>query len=137
MRTDVDKKSRQYFRQSVCLTAAMYFISLLVVRIGYRDELLMPAAVSTVFSLVFAAIVAFAWKRVASRRPDQLPTFHMGVSGGRMLAALFTMLVYYLATGRQSMLTFVLVFLTFYVVHLVHHSVFFARESNRSGNAKN
>lgn len=135
--TDIDKKSRQYFRQSLCLTVAMFLISLLVVRIGYRDDVLAPAEVSAVFSVVFAAIVAFAWKRVASKKPDQLPALHMGISGGRMLAALFTMLVYYLATGRQSMLTFVIVFLIFYVVHLVHHSVFFARESNRSGNANN
>jgi hypothetical protein len=49
-----------------------------------------------------------------------------------MLLALATMFVYYLVVGRGAMLVFVLVFMAFYILSLAHHSVFFARVSNRS-----
>ena len=49
-----------------------------------------------------------------------------------MLLALAVMFVYYLACGRSAMLLFFLVFIVFYFVSLAHHSIFFARVSNRS-----
>jgi hypothetical protein len=49
-----------------------------------------------------------------------------------MLMALAVMFVYYLVNGRDAMLVFFLVFMAFYLVSLIHHSVFFARVSNRS-----
>ena len=47
-----------------------------------------------------------------------------------MLLALATMFVYYLVKGREAMLPFFIVFVVFYVVQLVHHSIFFSRVSN-------
>ena len=49
-----------------------------------------------------------------------------------MLLALAVMLVYYLVCGSDTMLTFFLVFMAFYLVALAHHSIFFARVTNRS-----
>ena len=66
---------------------------------------------------------------------------HVGRSAGsydrgrqlkHMLLALAVMFVYYLVNGRDAMLVFFLVFMAFYLVSLIHHSVFFARVSNRS-----
>ena len=48
------------------------------------------------------------------------------------MLALAVMFVYYLVNGRDAMLVFFLVFMAFYLVSLIHHSVFFARVSNRS-----
>ena len=42
------------------------------------------------------------------------------------------MFVYYLIAGREAMLPFFLVFMVFYVLLLIHQSVFFAKVSNRS-----
>jgi hypothetical protein len=49
-----------------------------------------------------------------------------------LLLALAVMFVYYLVAGRSAMLVFFLVFMVFYVVSLAHHTIFFARVSNRS-----
>ena len=49
-----------------------------------------------------------------------------------MLLALGVMMVCYLVVGRDAMTVFFLVFMSFYVMLLVHHAVFFGKVSNRS-----
>lgn len=129
---DIDKTSRCYAQQQLCLTAALFLVALLVARVWLLDSILVPAIVSAVFSLIVGFSLAVIWRRVAKRSPENLPTFFTAVSGFRMLLALATMLVYYLVSDREEMMVFFLVFLTFYFILLAHHSVFFARVSNRS-----
>ena len=129
---DIKKLSKQYARQELLLTAFLFLITLLVMRVWYLNELLVPAIVSAAFTLVVSTALAAIWCRVATRSPQQLPTFFTAVSGFRMLLSLATMFVYYLVCGRDAMLMFFLVFMAFYIASLAHHSIFFARVSNRS-----
>lgn len=129
---DVDKISKRYARQALFLTAALFLIALLVMRVWYVDEMLTPVIVSVVFTLVVSGAVAVIWRRIAKRSPESLPTFYTAVSGFRLLLALAVMFVYYLVNGSDAMLVFFLVFMVFYLVSLAHHSVFFAKVSNRS-----
>ncbi len=69
---------------------------------------------------------------MAERNPEGLTTFYTAVSGFRMLLALGVMMVCYLVVGRDAMTVFFLVFMSFYVMLLVHHAVFFGKVSNRS-----
>ena len=132
MVNDIDKLSKRYARQELLLTAALFLITLLVMRVWYLNELLVPAIVGAAFTLVVSAALAAIWRRVATKSPDSLPTFFTAASAFRMLLALAVMFVYYLVNGRDAMLVFFLVFMAFYLVSLIHHSVFFARVSNRS-----
>lgn len=132
MVNDIDKLSKRYARQELLLTAALFLITLLVMRVWYLDELLVPAIVSAAFTLVVSTALAVIWRKVATKSPDSLPTFFTAASAFRMLLALAVMFVYYLVNGRDAMLVFFLVFMAFYLVSLIHHSVFFARVSNRS-----
>ncbi len=132
MVNDIDKISKRYARQELLLTAALFLITLLVMRVWYLDELLVPVIVSAAFTLVVSTALAVIWRRVATKSPDSLPTFFTAASAFRMLLALAVMFVYYLVNGRDAMLVFFLVFMAFYLVSLIHHSVFFARVSNRS-----
>lgn len=132
MVNDIDKLSKRYARQELLLTAALFLITLLVMRVWYLDELLVPVIVSAAFTLVVSTALAVIWRRVATKSPDSLPTFFTAASAFRMLLALAVMFVYYLLNGRDAMLVFFLVFMAFYLVSLIHHSVFFARVSNRS-----
>lgn len=132
MVNDIDKLSKRYARQELLLTAALFLITLLVMRVWYLDELLVPAIVSAAFTLVVSTALAVIWRRVATKSPNSLPTFFTAASAFRMLLALAVMFVYYLVNGRDAMLVFFLVFMAFYLVSLIHHSVFFARVSNRS-----
>ena len=121
-----------YLRQELCLAVGLFLISLLVMQVWYIDGLLIPAIVSVLFTLVVSAAIGLIWRRVAKRSPESLPTFFTAVSGFRMLLALAAMFVYYLVFGRSAMLLFFVVFMVFYFVSLAHHSIFFARVSNRS-----
>jgi F0F1-type ATP synthase assembly protein I len=132
MVNDIDKLSKRYARQELLFTAALFLITLLVMRVWYLDELLVPVIVSAAFTLVVSTALAVIWRRVATKSPDSLPTFFTAASAFRMLLALAVMFVYYLVNGRDAMLVFFLVFMAFYLVSLIHHSVFFARVSNRS-----
>ena len=132
MVNDIDKLSKRYARQELLLTAALFLITLLVMRVWYLNELLVPAIVGAAFTLVVSAALAAIWRRVATKSPGSLPTFFTAASAFRMLLALAVMFVYYLVNGRDAMLVFFLVFMAFYLVSLIHHSVFFARVSNRS-----
>lgn len=129
---NIDKLSWKYIRQQLLLTVTLTSLGLIAMRVWFFDSLLWPLIVSAVFTLVVSSASGLVWRKVAKQSPDNLPTFYTASSGFRMLLALAVMLVYYLVAGRQAMLVFVLVFLAFYFVSLTHHSIFFARVSNRS-----
>ena len=130
MTQDVRKLSMDYLKQGLYLTVAMSLVTLLVMQVWYLD-LLSAVIVSAAFTLVVCLVIGLVWRRVAERSPESLPTFFTAVSGFRLLLALAVMLVYYLV-DKESMLRFFLVFIAFYFVALAHHSIFFARVSNRS-----
>lgn len=128
---DIDKTTWRYARQELLITAALFLLALLASRVWLTDDVVVPAIVGAVFSMVVGAVLAVVWRRVARRSPESLPTFFTAVSGFRLLLALLVMLVYYLVCGSEKMMTFFIVFMVFYFVLLIHHSVFFARVSNR------
>ena len=129
---DTEKISKGYLKGQLMAVVATALVGLLVMRVWFLDQMLTPIVVSVVFSVMLSVVTAFVWKRVATRSPENLPTFYTAVSGTRLLLALGVMFAYYLVRGRDAMLVFFLVFMAFYVVMLIHHSVFFARVSNRS-----
>ena len=129
---DIVKLSKRYFRQSVWLTAGLTLVGLLVMNVFRIEGLLTPVVISAVFSIVIETADIVVWQMVARRNPEGLTSFYNAVSGFRMLAALATMMIYYLVSGSDAMLVFFLVFMSFYVLLLIHHTTFFARVSNRS-----
>jgi hypothetical protein len=118
-------------KQGLFIAVGLTLITLLVMQVWFLD-LLTPAIISAVFALVMCWTIGLIWRRVAKRSPESLPTFFTAVSGFRLLLALAVMFVYYLVDTHDSMLRFFLVFMAFYIVSLVHHTIFFARVSNRS-----
>ena len=117
-------------KQGLFLTVALALLTLLVMQV-WQFDLLVEIIVSVVFSLVVCWTIGLVWRWVAKNHQESLPTFFTAVSGFRLLLALAVMFVYY-AIDKDSMLRFFLVFMAFYVVALAHHSIFFARVSNRS-----
>ena len=130
MTQDVRKLSKGYLKQGLFLTVGLSLITLLVMQVWYLD-LIIPVLISAVFALAVYLVIGLVWRQVALSTPENLPTFFTAVSGFRLLLALTVMFVYY-AIDKDSMLRFFLVFMAFYVVALAHHSIFFARVSNRS-----
>lgn len=128
---DFDKLSKRYARQSIQLTTGLALLGLLVANVYQASGIIIPLVVSSLFVLVTEVASAFLWRWVAVKHSDMLPSFFTGVSGFRFLLALVVMFVWYLATNRQAIITFFVVFLIFYFVSLIHHSIFFSRVSNR------
>ena len=128
---NIDILSRKYRRQQLLLSVVLYSLGLIIDRVWFLDRLIWPLVVSVVFTLVVSYVSCFFWRRVANQAPGSLPTFYTASSGFRLLLGLAVMFVYYLVAGRPAMLMFVLVFMAFYFVSLVHHSVFFARVMNK------
>ena len=127
----IRKMSINYIRQGLYISAALFLLTLLVMQVWFLD-LLTPAIVSVSFTLLVCITIGVVWNYVAKNSPDSLPTFFTAVSGFRLLLALAVMFVYYLLDSNDTMLRFFIVFMVFYVASLAHHTVFFARVSNRS-----
>jgi hypothetical protein len=127
----IRKMSINYMRQGLYISAALFLLTLLVMQVWFLD-LLTPAIVSVSFTLLVCITIGVVWNYVAKNSPDSLPTFFTAVSGFRLLLALAVMFVYYLLDSNDTMLRFFIVFMVFYVASLAHHTVFFARVSNRS-----
>lgn len=125
---DIDRNYRKFRLQGVVLILGLSLALYAAMKIFSLPAMMVPLLVSMIFAIVVATADAVVWKRVAKGSPESLPTFFMAVSGIRMLLALAVMFVYYLAAEGQSMLTFFLVFIAYYVMLLVHHTVFFAKD---------
>ena len=131
MANNIVKLSKSYMKQGLFLTIALALLTLLVMQVWHFD-LLTEIIVSVVFSLVVCWTIGLVWRWVARSHQESLPSFFTAVSGFRLLLALALMFVYYLVCGRSAMLPFFVVFMVFYFASLIHHSIFFAKVSNRS-----
>ena len=87
--------------------------------------------VSALFVLTVDVAAAFLFRWVATKHVNMLPSFFTGVSGFRFLLALMVLAVWFIVSDSKSMKIFFVVFLVFYMVTLVHQSIFFSRVSNR------
>lgn len=132
--TKIQKLSNRYIWQGLLVGLVLMALAYAAVSVDAPKQLSDTISVAAYIGFCFFMLVTMAeavvWRRVAEGSPESLPTFFTAVSGGRMLLALATMFVYYLVKGREAMLPFFIVFVVFYVVQLVHHSIFFSRVSN-------
>ena len=127
---DINNESRKYIKQSIVLLCVLTILGCLAMQL-WSLNLLTAIIVSGCFILVVDVASGLLFRWVATRHADMLPSFFTGVSGFRFLAALVVMAVWYAISDRSSMMTFIMVFLIYYMVSLIHHSIFFARISNR------
>lgn len=127
---DFNMQARIFAVQSIALVMVLNFCCLLISKFwGY--ELFTARMISSLFVLVIDIVYALIWYKVVTKHRDMLPTFYTSTSGFRMLLAMIVLAVWYFTAERTSMLTFFCVFLVFYMVSLVHHSIYFSRISNR------
>ncbi len=128
---DIKQQSNRYIMQSIVLALILYF-GIYAVQINWHLQgVLTPLVVSMLYVLILEISSALVWRWVAEKHRDMLSSFFTAVSGFRFLSALIVMAVWYLTTERQSMMTFFVIFLIYYMASLIHHSIFFSRVSNR------
>ena len=120
---------RSFVIRGLCYVVLLLAIAIGIVILSDRGWVMTPAIVSALYAMVLIVAEGVVWVKVASRSLDSLTTFYTAVSGFRMLITLGVMLGYFVACGRDQMLGFLLVLAPFYVVMLVHHSIFFGFKS--------
>ena len=129
---DINKTSKLYAVQVIIIANILMLLTYCVQYFtGLTPTLLAPMAIGYGFYLVTACLFDVIWKKVATSNPEMLTSVYMATSGFRMLLALATLTVVYFVVGRERMLPFALVFMTFYLVAVGHHSYFFARFNNK------
>lgn len=124
---DINKLTWYYRKGSTLLITGLMLIAFIVMNVWLLDGILTPLIISVIFSVLVENLDILIWKRVVRRSPESLPTFFMGVSGFRMLLGVIVMFIYYLIAEQETMLSFFVVFVIFYVTLLIHHTLFFVR----------
>lgn len=127
---DIDRICLRYIIQAVMLTIAMTIAVVAVSYLASIQSLAMPMAIAALFTLIVESVDAIVWRKVRLVSEDSLPTFFASVSGFRLLLAVMAVTIYYLALDKPDMSKFCIVFMAFYAVMIVHHSLFFAHLTN-------
>ncbi len=135
--TGVDRLCKLFVVQIIALVVISVAIAFAVSRLLNVDDFVVPITVASSFSFVVGIVEGLVWRLVAKKCPDNLTTFFTAVSGFRMLLALATIFTFYLVCGNAKMLEFCIVFMAFYLVFLIHHSVFFSYVSNSHSKCDN
>ena len=127
---DIDKLTRNYIIQCIVLVC---ILNLLVQIAGnaWHFTVYPATLVGMLFVLVLEIGSVLVWRWVVRKHRDMLPSFFTGASGFRFLGALAIFFIWYLVSESGNMMTFFCVFLIYYFLSLIHHSVFFSRVSNR------
>lgn len=123
---NIDKQKKQYIWQSVLLIMVLTLLGLLCIKIFDLNTIFVPLIISTIFAAVIELIDIVVWSKVAKYHHDSLPTFFMGASSFRLLAAIVVIFVYALTANNESIIAPFIVFMIYYFGILMHHSLFFA-----------
>lgn len=87
--------------------------------------------VSAAFAFAESIAVPAIWLMVATRNKQFLSTFHTACSGFRMLLVLAVLGIVCAVVGRDAMVPYVVIFMIYYLVLLIMHTVFFAKMTNK------
>ena len=127
---EVNRKCINYIAQTVIIVGLLNMLGLLAMR-QWGIDLVFALSASMMFVLIVDIATILIWRWVVLNHKDMLPSFFTGVSGFRFLGALLMLLIGYLTIGQSGMQHFIVVFFVYYLVSIIHHSIFFSRISNR------
>ena len=124
---ELKDKTILYVSQVLSLSMLLWF----AFRIWGDASVQTPSFVGCLFTMFFYVIDGCVWFWVALRHKDYLTQFFTATSGLRFLLTLAIFGTYYMVAGNAGMMTFLLVFIAYYLLLLIHHSIFFSRVSKR------
>lgn len=127
---EVNRKCINYIAQTVIMVGLLNMLGMLAMR-QWGIDLVFALSASMMFVLIVDIATILIWRWVVLNHKDMLPSFFTGVSGFRFLGALLMLLIGYLTIGQSGMQHFIVVFFVYYLVSIIHHSIFFSRVSNR------
>ena len=114
---------KKYVREALQVAMGTFLLELLVLQLLQSHVLLAPILTGLCFFV--EVVVGIIWGHIYQNQVEVKASFLMGVSGFRFLVALLVIFIYFLATGRSAMMSFLLLFVPYYFAMLVHHLLFF------------
>lgn len=127
---NVSARVREYISQILVLGLLLNFAVSIIQKFTVIN-LFAPMVISSLFMWIAGIIIILVWKHYETKNPESLPMFFMAVSGFKMLAAIGTLFLCYLAIGGESIRWIVILFVIYYVIFLAHHAIFFAKINNK------
>lgn len=126
---DTAKRYRKYTLWMVC---ALALAGLLAIRVMQLSGVVTALVVAAAYSLAANIIYGRCWQRTALRKADKLGTFYLVASVARLFSALLIILIGVVVlkqthTARPAILSYVVVFVVFYLAALIFDSFYFAR----------
>ena len=127
---NVSARVREYISQILVIGLLLNFAVSIIQKFTVVN-LFAPMVISSLLMWIAGIIIILVWKRIETKSPESLPMFFMAVSGLKMLAALGTLFICYLAIGGENIRWVVILFVIYYVIFLMHHAIFFAKINNK------
>lgn len=139
----IDKAAKRYEQLSLWLTTALAMGGMIAYSVcpqlaAWFPDFMSAVILTVVYQLVASFAYGQAWKAVAKSSPTTLTRFYLVGSTLKLMAAALVFLVGALVFGREEVIGFTAVFLTFFLLHLVLDGAYFSRIEKRNiTNSKN
>ena len=131
---NIDKMFRQYTKLSLWVNAGITLLGLLITQAVVRMAFINILAICSVYTLPISYLYGISWKYIARHSPNVLAKFYIGAPAIRMVLAFCLILLYGLATKkRDTILSFTVVFIVYYIAMLFFDAFYFSHiEKNRN-----
>lgn len=131
---EIKKSANSHMLKCLLASIVVLVITQLVLKYFFLSNYsvgMKALTVATAFAFAESVAVPKLWQWVASGHRNFLSTFHSACSGFRMLLVLAVLGIVCAVVGRDAMVPYVVVFMIYYLVLLIMHTVFFAKMTNK------
>lgn len=128
----IDKVAKKYEQLSLWLTTGLAMAGMIVYSVYPLVAVRFPDFISAIIlTVVYQLVACFAygrvWQAVVKSSPVMLTRFYLVGSILKLMTAALTFLVGALLFGKAKVVGFTVVFMTFFILHLILDCVYFAR----------
>lgn len=128
----IDKVAKKYEQLSLWLTTGLAMAGMIVYSVYPLVAVRFPDFISAIIlTVVYQLVACFAygraWQAVVKSSPVTLTRFYLVGSILKLMTAALTFLVGALIFGKAKVVGFTVVFMTFFILHLILDCVYFAR----------
>lgn len=131
---EIKKSANLHMSKCILAAIVVMVITQMVLKYFFFDSYIIgikALTVATAFAFAESIAVPKLWQWVASGHRNFLSTFHTACSGFRMLLVLAVLGIVCAVVGRDAMVPYVVIFMIYYLVLLIMHTVFFAKMTNK------
>lgn len=123
---EINSRAKKYTNQSALIFIPLTIAGIIFQQIVPQPSLINALLVMVIYSFFLEIADAFAWRKIATDKPDYLPQFFLAFQAVRMFASIALIVIIYAIVDSESFWTYLAVFAIYYLALLGHHTLFFA-----------